>query len=94
MACELFEILAANWPNDLYITCGDGELIEPDAASSTFPTMVGWKIRVFRSSLPLWLGTNPNGNTYFDYTAITGEATWSNPPADDEEFIIQAYKPA
>lgn len=92
MACS--NTLGSIWPDDLYITCGAGQLIEPGAASSVFPTMEGWKIRVIRGSLPLWVNANPsNGSPYCDYSALSGEATWSTPPVDGEEFIIQAYKP-
>lgn len=92
MACD--NTLGSIWPDDIYVVCGAGELVLPEAASSTFPTMIGWKVRVIRGGSPLWL-TNPgNGNSYFDYTALTGEATWSDVPVNGEAFIIQAYKPA
>ncbi len=92
MACS--NSLGSIWPDDLYIICGVGELIEPGAASSIFITMKGWKIRVTRGGTPLWVNNNPgNGSPYCDYTALSGEATWSVLPADGEEFIIQAYKP-
>ncbi len=92
MACE--NSLGSIWPDDLYIVCGAGELITPGANSSTFSTMEGWLIRVFRGGAPLFNGNPGNGSPYFDYTAITGEATWSITAFDGEEFIIQAYKPA
>lgn len=92
MSCDVE--LSSIWPDDLYIVCGDGELIEPGAASSTFPTMVGWKIRVIRGGAPLWFGNPGGGQLYFDYTSITAEATWNQLPEQDEQFIIQAYKPA
>lgn len=98
MSCS--KTLGEIWPDDLYIVCGAGQLITPGAVSSTFPTMAqsgtspGWKIRVIRAGAPLWFGNPGNGSPYFDYTAITGEATWSFPAQDGEEFIIQAYKPA
>jgi hypothetical protein len=92
MACE--NSLGSIWPDDIYIVCGVGNLIEPDDVSTIFPTMIGWKIRVIRAGAPLNLGSNSNGSPYFDYTAITGEATWSIVAQNTEEFIIQAYKPA
>ncbi len=92
MACS--NTLGSIWPDDLYITCGVGQLIEPGAASSVFPTMVGWKIRVVRGGAYLDYQDQGGGDPYFDYTAITAEATWSVQPADGEKFIIQAYKPA
>jgi hypothetical protein len=55
--------------------------------------MIGWKIRITRGGAPLNLGSNTNGSPYFDYSAITGEVTWSQPPVATEEFIISAYKP-
>lgn len=91
MACN--ESLASIWPDDIYTVCGSGQLIEPAAASTTFPTMVGWKVRIIRAGSPLNYGSNSNGSPYFDYSAITGEATWSITPFDTEEFIIMAYKP-
>lgn len=91
-ACD--NTLGSIWPDDLYIVCGAGQLILPAAVSSTFPTMVGWMIRVMRGGAPLWFGNPGLGQPYFDYTAITAEATWNQPPVDGEQFIIQAYKPA
>ena len=86
--------LASIWPDDLYIVCGAGQAITPGSVSTIFSTMAGWKIRIIRGGAPLNLGSNSNGSPYFDYTSITGEATWSQLPADTEEFIVQAYKPA
>lgn len=82
------------WPDDIYVVCGAGQAIQPGDASTTFTTMIGWKIRISRAGSPLWFGNPGNGSPYFDYTSITGEATWSTLPAETEEFIIQAYKPA
>lgn len=81
-----------NVPNDIYIRCELGGIIEPGDLTTTFPSMVGWEIRVFRGGSPL-NGTNlGNGSPYFTYLPSTGTATWSTPPAADEEFVIQAYK--
>lgn len=92
MSCE--NSLGSIWPDDIYIVCGAGEVIEPGDVSTTFSTMVGWLVRVIRGGAPLWLGNPGNGSPYFDYTDITGEATWSVAASDTEEFIIQAYKPS
>ena len=93
MACN--NTLGSIWPDDIYIVCGAGQAIEPGDVSSTFSAMVGWKIRVKRGGAPLWVNQDPgNGSPYCDYTSLTGEVTWSNPPVDGEEFIIEAYKPA
>lgn len=86
--------LSAIWPDDIYVVCSSSAIIKPGDASTTFPTMKGWKVRVNRGASPLWLGDPEDGDMYFDYTAITGEATWSVVPVATEKFIIQAYKPA
>ena len=86
--------LGSIWPDDIYVICGSGEAIEPGDASSTFTSMIGWKIRIIRGGTPLWSGNPGDGSMYYDYTSITGEVTWSAVPADTEQFIIQAYKPA
>ena len=92
MGCD--NSLSSIWPDDIYVVCGTGEVIEPGDVSTVFFTMIGWKIRVIRAGAPLWVGDPGNGSPYFDYTAITAEATWSVLPVNAEEFIIQAYKPA
>lgn len=86
--------LGSVWPDDIYVKVASGQLIEPGDVSSIFPTMVGWKVRVMRGGAPLWLGNPGDGSMYYDYTAITAEATWSLAAADGDFFIIQAYKPA
>jgi hypothetical protein len=91
MGCD--QSLGSIWPDDIYIICDTGQLIEPGATSSTFPTMKNWKIRIIRGGSPLWFEFNSNGSSYFDYTSLSGEVTWSFPPQQNEEFIIQAYKP-
>lgn len=90
MSCEL----SAIWPDDIYIIVAADAIIKPGDVSTTFDTMKGWKIRIKRGGSPLWYQSNSNGAAFFDYSTITGEATWSVSPVDTEEFIIEAYKPA
>lgn len=94
MASGCENSLGSIWPDDIYVKCSSTAIIKPNDTSTIFPTMVGWKIRIIRAGSPLWFGNPGDGDPYFDYTALTGEVTWSQLPVNTEKFIIQAYKPA
>lgn len=79
-------------PGDIYTVCNIGEIIEPNDASTVFPTMVTWDVRIFRGGVILNDDDLGTGSPYYNWDASTGTATWSTPPAADEEFVIQAYK--
>lgn len=101
MACEIIDVLRELLPNDVYFVVGvanplvnSGTPVQNGDNSFTIPSFKGWKTRLIRGSFPQYL-TNPGtGNQYWDYTAITGEFTLSNPAGTNEEFIAMAYKPA
>jgi hypothetical protein len=93
--------LASIWPDDVYFVVGvanpsvnGGVAVQQGDVSFTIPSMIGWKTRLIRGSLPQYLTNPATGNQYWDYTSITGEFTLSNPAGTQEEFICSAYKPA
>lgn len=101
MACELIDVLRELLPEDVYFVVGvanpsvnGGVAVQPDDISFTIPSFVGWRVRLVRGSVPQYYSNPGTGNTYFDYTSITGEFTLSAPTGPSEEYIAMAYKPA
>lgn len=94
MACSIE--LSELWPNDVYfvVPASGGQYANDGDISFIVPTFVGWKARLFRGGLPQYLTDPGDGNSYFDYTSITGEFTLSAAAAQYEIFICQAYKPS
>lgn len=92
MACS-FE-LSNIWPDDVYVKCGTGQLIEPGAMGITIADHAGWKTRLIRNGSGQMNFDPEDGDTYFNYTSITGEYTFSQAATDGEKFIMMAYKPA
>jgi hypothetical protein len=95
MACELINVLAELIPDDVYFVVGDGSYAADGATSFTVPQFAGWKVRMFRQSLLQYQGEDPGtGNTWYEYSTISGEFTVSVALAEGEEIHCQAYKPA
>lgn len=103
MACsnDIFDVLKAFLPEDVYILVGianplvnDGVAVQPGDTSFTIPSYAGWKVRLFRNKFIQNVKDLGDGDTWYDYTPITGEFTPSTPVAATETFIAQAYKPA
>lgn len=104
MACsnDILAVLKAVLPEDVYIQVGvadprvnNGVAVQVDDQSFTIEDFAGWKTRLIRNGAPQFLGNPNNGDTYFDYTSISGEFTLSQKVIDDQErFICQAYKPS
>lgn len=104
MACnnDIFDVLAAFLPEDVYIITGvpnarvnDGsKAVEEGDQSFTIPDFEGWKTRLIRNGVPQFLGNPGDGNSYFDYTSITAEFTLSQDVVEEDTFIVQAYKPS
>jgi len=103
MACsnDILVVLKAVLPEDVYIKVGvanplvnDNTPVAAGDSSFTIPSHAGWKTRLYRNSAIQWIGDPGDGDTYFDYTAITGEYTLSQDVLNGEFFIAQAYKPA
>lgn len=94
MACNIE--LSQLWPDDVYFTVpiSGGQYANAGDISFIIPTFVGWKTRLIRNGIPQYL-TNPgDGDSYFDYTAITAEFTLSVALGFEEKIICQAYKPS
>lgn len=94
-------VLKAVLPEDVYIITGvanplvnDGVAVQEDDQSFTIKSFAGWKTRLIRNSAPQFLGDPQDGNSYFDYTSISGEFTLSQNVVEQDTFIAQAYKPA
>lgn len=86
--------LSAIWPDDVYVVCGTGERIQPGDMSVVIDEFAGWKGRLSRNGL-MQMNSDPgDGDTYFNYTSITGEYTFSQQATDGEKFIMMAGKPA
>lgn len=103
MACSnsIQDVLKALLPEDVYIKVGvanpsvnDNTPVQPGDQSFTIPSHAGWKTRLYRNSAIQWIGDPGDGDTYYDYTAISGEYTLSQDVGAGEYFIAQAYKPA
>jgi len=103
MACsnDILIVLKAVLPEDVYIKVGvsnplvnDGVPVQVGDQSFTVETHAGWKTRLYRNNARQWLGDPGDGDTYFDYTSISGEYTLSQAVVGVEFFIAEAYKPA
>mgnify|MGYP001586362813 CR=1 FL=1 len=103
MGCsnDILVVLKAVLPEDVYIKVGvANELVnnnipvEVGDQSFTVPSHKGWKTRMLRNGAIQWIGDPGDGDTYYDYTSITGEYTLSQSVVGGEFFIAQAYKPA
>lgn len=80
------------FPDDVYVVCGDTAAIKPGDTTFTIAAFVNWKARMSRGGLSQFFTDPETGNTFFDYSSITGQFTF--PAAqDEEEFIFMAYKP-
>lgn len=86
--------LSAIWPDDVYVVVGPSSLINQGDMSITIGAFNGWKTRMSRNGANQFKSDPGTGNTYFDYTSITGEFTFSQKATNGEEFIFMAYKPA
>lgn len=103
MACsnDILVVLKAVLPEDVYIQVGvanplvnGGVAVQPNDTSFTIPSYAGWQVRLFRNKFIQNVADLGDGDTWYDYTSITGEFTPSTPAAATETFIAQAYKPA
>lgn len=95
------DVLKAILPEDVYIKVGvsnplvnEGVPVQIGDQSFTIPSHAGWKTRLYRNGARQWIGDPGNGDTYYDYTSITGEYTLSLQVIGVEYFIAEAYKPA
>ena len=98
---SITDVLKDLLPEDVYIQVGvanalvnDGVAVMPDDVSFTIPTYAGWKVRMFRNKFIQNVADLGDGDTWYDYTSVTGEFTPSTAIAEFETFICQAYKPA
>lgn len=98
---DIRDVLKALLPEDVYIKVGvanplvnNNVPVVAGNQSFTIPTHAGWKTRLFRNSAIQWIGNPGDGDTYFDYTPISGEYTLSSVVGSGEFFIAQAYKPS
>lgn len=98
---DIIDVLKAILPEDVYIYVGqvnplvnDGVAVMPGDTSFTIPSYAGWKVRMFRNKFLQDVEDLGQGDTWYDYTSITGEFTPSTEIAQYETFICQAYKPA
>ena len=103
MACnrDILDVLKAIIPDDVYIVVGEanpsvngGVAVQPDDISFTVDTFVGWQGRLLRNGFRQSNKDAGVGDTYFNYTSITGEYTLSSAAQSGDVFICEAYKPA
>ncbi len=98
MACEfdILYVLGQVIPDDVYfvVPASGGQYGNNGDISFVVPAFIGWETRMFRNGWPQFLGNPNNGDTYFDYTGITGEFTLSIPLVTGEVIICQPYKPS
>lgn len=100
MACDIE--LSALYPDDVYFVVGvandkvnGGVAVAVGDTSFTIESFKGWKVRLLRNgSLQFLDSAPPNGDTWYQYTSLSGEYTVSQSCQDLEIFIAQAYKPA
>lgn len=88
--------LSQLWPDDVYfvVPASGGSYGNNGSISFIIPAFKGWKVRMIRNGFPQWLGNPNDGDTYFDFTGITGEFTVSVALVTGEKIICQAYKPS
>lgn len=103
MACsnDIIDVLKNLLPNDVYIQVGvanpdvnDGAAVAGGDTSFTIPSFIGWKVRLYRNYARQNVKDIGDGNTWYDYTSITGEFTPSSQILEFETYIAEAYKPA
>lgn len=98
---DIIDVLKNLLPNDVYIQVGvanpdvnDGVAVEGGDTSFKILSFIGWKVRVWRNKAVQFPFDMNDGDTWYDYTSITGEFTPSTTIAEFENFYCQAYKPA